>query len=95
MPVANAILQYAVEQRRPFFTRPVGVLANQLDHRVLHDIQRFIPVTHGNLGDTQGAPLDIGQKPVELLFFLQCSRPCQWLAHPRYRKTAGTGVHFP
>ncbi len=66
-----------------------------LFYRILHQVQRLVPVTHGDFGDAQGTSLDLGQKPVELLFLLQCSRPCRLLADPRYRICGGSDAHIP
>ena len=75
MPVANPVLQDPVEQRRPFGAVAIAVLAHQLDHRILHEVQRLIPVAHADFGDTQGTPFHFGQKPVELRSFCSARVP--------------------
>ena len=40
----------------------VGVLLGDLQHRVLHDVQRSVLVAHGEHGVLERAPLDFGEK---------------------------------
>ncbi len=93
MPVTDAVLQDSVKQRRPLFPGAIRVIARQLDHRILHDIERLFPVAHGDLRHTQRTPLHLGQKLVELSLLLQRPGPCRSLSRPRYRKSADAGGH--
>ena len=87
MPVAHSVLQDPVKKRRPLLSG-ARVVARQLDHRVLHQVQRLVAVAHGDFGDTQGAPLHLGQELVELPFLLQRPRLLSVLAVHDTAKTS-------
>ncbi len=94
MPVTNPVLQDAIEERRPFLLRVARVFPRQLDHRILHEIQRLVAIAHRDFCESQGPPFHARQELVELPFALQRSRLSRLLAAARYRKRPGTGVHL-
>src|SRR6185437_5368921 len=63
--VPDAILQNAVEERPPFLRGPVGIGARQLQHGILHRIQRIVLVPECRLGDFERTHLDRRQKLAE------------------------------
>ena len=65
VPVANAALQDAVEQRPPFFRIASAVMAREREHGVLHNVERLIPVTGGELRHAEGASFDTGKETLQ------------------------------
>lgn len=63
----DGVLQDPLEQQRQLGRRPVPVFLRQLDHRVLHDVERRIVVTHGVGSLLERAPFDARQKVGEFL----------------------------
>src|SRR5690606_994415 len=63
------------KQRQPFIARPACIAARELEHRVLHDIERIIGVTQGQLRNLECTPLDSGQEPLEIPTSVQSSLP--------------------
>ena len=54
-----------MKERRPLLLGPIRIALHQLQHRILHHVQRILPIADAELGDTQGAPLDAGEKPIQ------------------------------
>lgn len=65
MPVIDAALQNAVEQRPPFLLIAVSILLDQLEHGVLHQVQRIVGTIGRNLCNTVGPALYIRKEPIE------------------------------
>ena len=63
--VANAVFEYAIEERLPLLRRPAGVGARELQHGVLHGIERVILVPQRRLCDLERLELDAGQELVQ------------------------------
>src|SRR6516162_8141701 len=63
--VPNAVLENAVEERLPLLLRAVGVGTRELEHRILHRIQRVVLVPERRLRDLESLELDAGQKLVQ------------------------------
>src|SRR5580658_1758258 len=63
--VAYSIFQDAIEQRAPFLRRPGGVARAQLQHRVLHHVERIGFVTQRDLCDPESLALHARQKRFE------------------------------
>lgn len=75
IPVANATLQHAVEQWRPFLRRAGGVFAREFHHRILHDIERIVTVAGGDFRHPERAALNAGEKLVERPVVVQINPP--------------------
>ena len=65
LPVADAVVEDAVEQRLPFFARPLAITAGEPQHGTLHDIECIVAVAYGHLRNAERPLLDFGQKPVQ------------------------------
>lgn len=65
--IVDRVLQDALEQRRKFFRRFVGITLDQLQHRVLHDIERRMVVLDGELSLFESASFNASQKRIDLL----------------------------
>ena len=61
-PVADAALQDGMKQRSPFLLAAVGVAPDQLQHRVLHDVERIVGIAEGEPCRQKRAPLSAGEK---------------------------------
>lgn len=72
--VADGILQDALEQHRQFCRRPGGVILRQLEHRLLHDIERKVFVPYRKYRLLECPAFDFCQKIRE---FLVCG---QWVS---------------
>jgi hypothetical protein len=72
-----------------------GIFPGQLDHCILHEVERFITVTHGDLREAQRAAFHTRQELVELPFALQRGHLFRLLAAARYRKNADARAHPP
>jgi len=66
MPIVDAVVQYPIKQRRPFVRIAPRIFLHQFQHGILHNVERFIRITRGDLGDAIGAALDLSQKSIEL-----------------------------
>ena len=95
MPVTNPVLQNSVEERRPFRLWPARIVPRELDHRILYEVERFVPVTYRDFGEAQRTALHARKELVELPFALQRHRLFRLLAAARYRKNACVGAHLP
>lgn len=71
----------------------ISVFARKLDHRVLHEVQRFITIANRNLRDAQCTLFNLLQKPIEALFPLQRSNSRMRSACARYRKNSSACAH--
>jgi len=60
--IANDILEYALEQKRQFGRRSLRVLLRQLQHRVLHDVERQMLVADREQCLLVSTALDFRQK---------------------------------
>ena len=63
--VTDAIFQNAVEERPPLLRRAIRVGASQLQHRILHGIERIVLMAQRRLRDLECLKFDAGQKLVE------------------------------
>lgn len=71
VPVVNATLQNTVEQRSPLLGVATGVFFHQLEHGVLHQIQRIVRIIGGDLRDPVRPALHVGQELVQVLQGIQ------------------------
>ncbi|GAB5606301.1 hypothetical protein TK5_23810 [Sideroxyarcus sp. TK5] len=55
-------MQDALEQHREFRSGLVAIALGELDHGILHDIQRRMIVAHGICGLLEGATFDAGKE---------------------------------
>ena len=62
MPVVDAAIDDAIEQRRPVGAGVPAVIAHETEHRVLHQIERLVARAGRKFGHAQRAPLDAAQK---------------------------------
>ena len=76
MPVADAVLQNPVKKRSPLAFVALPIVSHQLDHRILHQVQCFVTIADGNLGDPYCTALHASQKLIQLPFVLQRTGPC-------------------
>src|SRR5690606_7631743 len=53
LEVSGAILEDAMEKRPPFVRRPSRIAPRELQHRVLHDIERIVVIAHDDPCDTK------------------------------------------
>ena len=60
--VADGVLQDALEQHRQLRGRLGAIFFRQLEHRILHDVQRCLVVAHREQCLLVGAPLYAGEK---------------------------------
>jgi hypothetical protein len=60
--VPDGVLQDALEQRRQFLGGAGAVALRQLEHAVLHDVQRAVPVAQGEQRLLERAALDIREE---------------------------------
>src|ERR1700731_4162628 len=63
--VPDPVFENPIEQRLPFFRRPLGIRTRKLQHRILHGIERIILMTQRGLGDLESLQFDAGQKLVQ------------------------------
>lgn len=63
--VADPVLQDSVEQRLPLLRAAVRVGARELQHRVLHRIQRIFLVAQARKRELESLELDAREEPVE------------------------------
>jgi len=56
-----------MEQRPPFLLAALGVASDQLQHGILHDVQRGMLVAYGKLRLFIGASLGLGEEIGKLL----------------------------
>jgi hypothetical protein len=64
-----------MKQRSPFLFAAVGVAPDQLQHRVLHDVERIVGIAEGEPCRQKRAPLDTGEKTIQGL----CGRQRRFL----------------
>jgi hypothetical protein len=72
--VVDRILQDALEQQGQLSGRPIGIILRQLEHRLLHDVERRVLVANGVHRLLEGAPLDLREKARDFLFVSQFAR---------------------
>ncbi len=75
VPVANTTLQNTVKERPPLPFGPVAIVLHQLQHGILHEIQRLVLIPCGNLCHTECPPFDPCQEPIQCLGSIQRSHP--------------------
>ena len=62
VPVVDAAVEHAPEQRRPFLGRALAVTADEAEHRLLHEVERVLALARGEFGHAPGATLDAAQE---------------------------------
>ena len=75
LAVADAVVEDPVEKWFPLLARSPAVAAGQPQHRSLDDVERVVAIPNRHLGDTECAPLDAGEKSVQVDRLLQQSLP--------------------
>ena len=71
LAIADPVVEDPVEERRPLRRRPRCVATRELQHRILHDVERIIDVAYRDLCDFEGATLDARQELLELARLIQ------------------------
>ena len=72
--VPDTVLENPIEQRFPFFGRPIRIGTRKLQHRILDGVQCIVLVTQRRLGDLECLQFDAGQKLVQRTRLAICSR---------------------
>jgi len=63
--IMNAVREDAVEQRTPLSGRPRAITVSQLQHRILHRIERVGRVPQLDFSRAQGPPLHLPQETIK------------------------------
>ena len=64
VPITNTTLQNTVKERPPLTFSPVTIFLHELQHRILHEIERLVVIPRGNLCHTERPPLNACQEPI-------------------------------
>jgi hypothetical protein len=78
VPVGDRVAEDAEEQRRPLIYRPVPVRPDQLQHGVLHDVERCVMIAGADARHPEGPAFNTSQKAVERVSGTQRDMALAW-----------------